>query len=99
MSRKKSERGGNNELGGRRRYTREFKEEAVQMVLDGHSVTSVCQRLGLSSSNLLYNWKRKLVEQGGTTAVGLESRVRELEAELRRVERERDILKKALTIF
>jgi transposase len=47
----------------------------------------------------LYNWKRKLVDQGGATAVGLETRVRELEAELRRVERERDILKKALAIF
>ena len=69
------------------------------MVLDGHSVASVCQRLGLTSPNLLYNWKRKLVEQGGTAAVGLEARVRELEAELRRVEQERDILKKALAIF
>jgi transposase len=69
------------------------------MVLDGHSVASVCQRLGLTSPNLLYNWKRKLVEQGGTAAIGLEARVRELEAELRRVEQERDILKKALAIF
>jgi transposase len=83
----------------RRQYTQEFKEEAVRMVLDGHSVASVCQRLGLTSPNLLYNWKRKLVAQGGTAAVGLEARVRELEAELRRVEQERDILKKALAIF
>jgi transposase len=83
----------------RRRYTQEFKEEAVRMVLDGHSVASVCQRLGLSNPNLLYNWKRKLLQQGGATAVGLEARVRELESELRRVERERDILKKALAIF
>ncbi len=30
---------------------------------------------------------------------GLDARVRELEAELRRVERERDVLKKALSIF
>jgi hypothetical protein len=29
----------------------------------------------------------------------LEQRVRELEAQLRRVERERDVLKKALSIF
>ena len=43
--------------------------------------------------------KRRLIEQGGRTAVGLEARLRELEAELRRVERERDILKKALSIF
>ena len=69
------------------------------MVLDGHSAASVCQRLGLSSPNLLYNWKRKLIARGGSTAVGLEARVRELEVELRRVEHERDILKKALAIF
>jgi hypothetical protein len=34
----------------------------------------------------LYNWKRKLVSERGAAAVGLEARVRELEAELRRVE-------------
>jgi len=84
---------------GRRRFTAEFKGEAVQMVLDGHSVASVCQRLGLSSPTVLYRWKRQLIRQGGAAAVGLEARVRELEAELRRVERERDILKKALSIF
>jgi transposase len=84
---------------GRRRFTQEFKEEAVQMVLDGHSVASVCQRLGLSSPTVLYRWKRQLVRDGGAAAIGLEARVRELEAELRRVELERDILKKALAIF
>ena len=83
----------------RRRYTEEFKAEAVQMLLDGHTAPSVCERLGLSGPNLLYAWKRRLIERGGSTAVGLEARVRELEAELRRVERERDILKKALAIF
>jgi transposase len=99
MSKKRIQGGGEKPGVSRRQYTREFKEEAVRMVLDGHTVSSVCQRLGLSSVNVLYNWKRKLVEQGGATAVGLEGRVRELEAELRRVERERDILKKALSIF
>jgi transposase len=83
----------------RRQFTEEFKAEAVQMLLDGHSAGSICQRLGLSSPNLLYRWKRDLICRGGTTAVGLDGRVRELEAELRRVERERDILKKALAIF
>jgi transposase len=99
MSKVRTHKSGERVTSARRQYTREFKEEAVQMVLDGHSVASVCQRLGLTSPNLLYNWKRKLVEQGGTAAVGLEARVRELEAELRRVEQERDILKKALAIF
>jgi transposase len=99
MSKVSSHKRGEGSTTSRRQYTREFKEEAVRMVLDGHSVASVCQRLGLASPNLLYNWKRKLVEEGGATAVGLEARVRELEAELRRVEQERDILKKALAIF
>ena len=83
----------------RRRFTEEFKAEAVQMLLDGHTASSVCERLGLSGPNVLYRWKRLLVRRSGSTAVGLESRVRELEAELKRVERERDILKKALSIF
>lgn len=99
MSKVRSHKSGERSSTPRRQYTREFKEEAVRMVLDGHSVASVCQRLGLTSPNLLYNWKRTLIEQGGTTAVGLEARVRELEAELKRVEQERDILKKALAIF
>lgn len=83
----------------RRRFTEEFKAEAVQMLLDGHSAGPICQRLGLSSPNILYRWKRELIRRGGSTATGLDGRVRELEAELRRVERERDILKKALVIF
>ncbi len=99
MSQRKSRKSLSGERRRRRTFTEEFKTEAVQMLLDGHTASSVCERLGLSSVNLLYTWKRKLVAQGGPAAVGLEARVRELEAELRRVERERDILKKALTIF
>ena len=41
------------------------------------------ERLGLSSSNLLYRWKREAIRRGAQAAVGLEGRVRELEAELR----------------
>ncbi len=83
----------------RRRFTKEFKEEAVQMLLDGHTAASICERLGLSHPNSLYRWKRELVSQGGSTAVGLEAWVRQLEGKLRRVEREHDILKKAFSIF
>jgi transposase len=83
----------------RRRYSAEFREEAVQMVLDGHSVTSVAERLGLSSPQLLHSWKRKLIGQGGKTTRVLDGRLQEVEKELRRVQTERDILKKALAIF
>ena len=83
----------------RRRFSDEFRRDAVQMLLDGHSAASVADRLGLSSPNILYNWKRRLLDQAGPVAASLEDRVRQLETELLRVERERDILKKALAIF
>ena len=75
------------------------KFTSCAVVLDGHSASSISERLGLSGPNLLYRWKSQMIQEGGSMAVGLEGRVRELEAELKRVERERDILKKALSIF
>ncbi len=59
----------------------------------------MASNLGLSGAGLLYRWKAKLLEQSGPAAATLENRVRQLENELRRVERERDLLKKALAIF
>ena len=83
----------------RRFYTEEFKQEAVQMLLDGHSAPSVAQRLGLSGPNVLYRWKQDSLRRAGPAARSLGDRVAQLEDELRRVERERDILKKALAIL
>ena len=83
----------------RRRYTQEFKQEAVQMLLDGHSAGSVAERLGLPGPNVLYRWKQAAVDRAGPAARTLGDRVAQLEDELRRVERERDILKKALAIL
>lgn len=86
-------------VGGRRQYSDEFKAEAVQMLLDGHAAASVASRLGLSGTSILYRWKSNLISSSGPAATALESRVQELEKELRRVEQEREILKKALAIF
>jgi transposase len=95
MAKKSSARNGR----ARRRYSEDLKSEAVQMLLDGHSAESVARNLGISGANLLYRWKAKLLSASGPAATTLEHRVRELEEQLRRVERERDILKKALAIF
>jgi transposase len=92
MSRKKS-------VKKRREYSAELREEAVHMLLDGHSAESVVSNLGLSGTSLLYRWKAKYLEVSGPAAGKLETRVAQMEEELRRVERERDILKKALAIF
>jgi transposase len=83
----------------RRVYSEELKAEAVQMLIDGHSALSVVENLGLSGTNLLYRWKAKILQQSGPAATALEQRVLQLEDALRRVERERDVLKKALAIF
>jgi transposase len=83
---------------GRRNFSQEFKQEAVQMLLDGHTASSIAERLGLSGSNVLYRWKREQLATSGPIANAMDSKLREVENELRRVERERDILKKALSI-
>jgi transposase len=59
------------------------------MMLDGHTAASVVERLGLSSVTLLYRWKQPQRGRSGPVAAALDDRVRELEAELLRVERER----------
>ena len=82
----------------RRFFSEEFKQEAVQMLLDGHTAHSIAERLGIDD-NLLYQWKRQLISKAGPAARTLGDRVAQLEEELRRVERERDILKKALAIL
>lgn len=73
MSKQQSRRVMEEEQRGRRRYTEEFKAEAVQMLLDGYTATSICDRLGLCSVNLLYNWKWKILRQGGPAAESLEA--------------------------
>src|SRR5215831_1883992 len=78
----------------RRVYPEELKKEAVQMLLDGHSAFSVAHNLGIGHTSLLYRWKAEILGQEGRTASALEIRVRQLEEQLRRTERERDISKK-----
>jgi transposase len=69
------------------------------MLVDGHSAQSIVDRLGISGTNLLYRWKQKQLQQAGPVGEHIDSRLRELELELHRVQRERDVLKKALIIF
>src|SRR5262249_54104385 len=83
----------------RRVYPDELKKEAVQLLLDGHAAAAVAENLGLPHTSLLYRWKAQTLGQEGAAASALEARVRQLEEQLRRTERERDILKKTLAIF
>ena len=68
----------------RRVYDDEFKAEAVQMLIDGHSAQSIVERLGISGTNILYRWKNKQLENAGPVGEVLDLRVQELESHLRR---------------
>lgn len=83
-----------------KRYTDEFKIEAVKQIIErGYSVQEVAERLGISTKSL-YHWRSQL--RGHKTARQSSDdsvRVAKLEAELKRVTEERDILKKAARYF
>lgn len=86
---------------GSSRFTPEFKAEAVRQVLErGYSVKEVAERIGVSS-HALYIWVRKArpgaANSGELAKVQLENQ--KLKAELKRVQEERDILKKAAAYF
>lgn len=84
-----------------KRYTEEFKIEAVKQVTDrGHSVADVAGRLGVSIHSL-YAWSKQCGKSGPVqgTAAGEAEELRRLKSELRRVTEERDILKKAAAYF
>jgi transposase len=89
----------------RRTYDLEFKKEAVRLVLEeGYSAAEVERNLGIGH-NIVYRWVREITEDAEHAFPGKgrlkppDEQIRALERELARVKRERDILKKAVTIF
>jgi transposase len=84
-----------------KRYSDEFKIEAVRQVTErGHRVADVAERLGVAGFSL-YAWKRQFGKGEVVRRVEQDqnAEVRRLKAELRRVTEERDILKKAAAYF
>ena len=83
-----------------KRYTHEFKVEAVKQITErGYSAADVAERLGISS-NSLYNWQKQLDKKSEPKESADDSvRIAQLESELKRVTEERDILKKAARYF
>lgn len=90
----------------RKRYTAEFKAQAVSLVELGKPVPEVAQDLGIGSS-ILYGWMRKLgqpAQRGseGGRAEGEEpvaDELRRLRRQLAHLQLENDILKKAAIIL
>lgn len=92
-------------VGQRKVYTPEFKLAAVKMITEQKlSVAEVARRLGVTE-NRLHDWKKAIAEKGADAFPGsghltpVEEENRKLRADVKRLETERDILKKAAAFF
>ena len=89
----------------RRSFTPEFKLEAASLVLDqGYSIAEACRSLGIGDT-ALRRWVDQLrAERDGETPASKamtpeQKRIQELEARVKRLEQEKDILKKASALL
>jgi len=88
-----------------RKYDKEFKQNAVRLVIEGgRKVPEVAKSLGIHE-NLLYRWKIKYLKDKENAFPGkghmtpVEEENRRLKKENANIKLERDILKKALAVF
>lgn len=91
----------------RRKYSKEFKLEAIRMYEKGErSVSEVERELGITQG-LLWKWKSDLEKRpkkeeafpGNGRLTDTEARIRQLERENAMLKEDKEILKKVLTMF
>ena len=89
----------------RRRFTQEFKDDAVSLVIDqGYSCAEVARRLGVRDNNVNrwvreYRQRNEVESADGLSHDEMETELKRLRKENKRLEMERDILKKAAAFF
>ncbi len=84
----------------RRRFTADFKTQAVQLLETGKPVAQVAEELSISS-DLLYSWRRSSqgAQLGGAGERPEADELRALRRENSLLRQENDILKKAAVIL
>ena len=84
----------------RKKYSQEFREEAVKLVTEqGYRVSEAARNLGIHPG-VLGRWKREFegdAEGGGEKA--MQAELNRLRKENKRLKQEREILKKAAAFF
>ena len=92
-------------MAGRRTFTREFKREAVKLVLERHVPTTQAARELDVSVHVLREWIRLFRKDpaqafpGGGQQKPDDLEVTQLRREVARLKAERDVLKKAVACF
>jgi transposase len=83
-------------------YPEQFRREAVELVRQGRLIPDVAESLGVSQQSLR-NWVRQQERDRGERDDGITTaereELRELRKRVRRLEQERDILKRATALF
>ena len=89
----------------RQRYTDEFKADAVSLVIEhGYSCAEAARRLGINANNV-NRWVRQHRDQqeyasrGERSPKELQAEIMRLRKENKRLQMEREILKKAAAFF
>ncbi len=89
----------------RKRYSKEFKLDAVSLVLDqGYSRAEAARSLGLNS-NMLGRWVSEQLTDGGQAFRGNgkltpeQEEIRKLRSQVKNLKMEKEILKKATVFF
>ena len=89
----------------RQSYSSEFKNEAASLVLDKHyAITEACHAMGVGYT-AMRRWVKQLeFERGGTTPIARaitaeHQTIQVLEAKIKQIEWEKDILKKATALL
>lgn len=84
-----------------KQYPKEFKDEAVALVLEqGYSVPEAAKSLGIAA-NMLYRWKDLHEQQieGKVLAEDERAELKRLRKEIKELRMEKEILKKASAFF
>ncbi|WP_432636185.1 transposase [Empedobacter falsenii] len=90
----------------RKIYPSDFKLQAVELSFERKNISELARELGITVS-LLYKWRKEYAEfgtgsfpgKGNLKLTAEQEKIHDLERKLKDAELERDILKKAISIF
>jgi len=85
----------------RRKYTEDFKRDAVALVTEqGYKVSEAARSLGINE-NMLHRWRQEYEDEATGTRLSTDEReeLNRLRKEVRTLRMEKDILKKASQYF
>ncbi len=91
---------------GRRVFTPDFKNNSASLVLDeGYTAKEACKAVGVGLSTMerwvsqLRQERKGITPTKGTALTAEQRHIQELEAKIRKIEREKEILKKATALL